>query len=435
MSIKILATADLHLGKSSSSIPTCKEISVKFSWKRLVEYCIENKVDVLLLCGDIVDQDNKYFEAIGTLQAGFEILKKAGISVYMVAGNHDYNVLPQMVSDNKYQNVHLLGANGNWQLEIFEDKNGKKVQFVGWSFPKRSVTENPLFGFDNIILDKNFPVIGLLHGDVDNLLSTYGPIKLNDLANKPVDIWLLGHIHKPQALREHSPSIWYTGSPHALSAKESGVHGPLLLVVDDKNSISISSVALSPVRYESIQIDISNANDVEMLRSIITAAILKEAEIRMIESEDVAYIVYDVCLVGAHSNSKQIEQWALPIIKDYNPKIEPNCRISVRKVTNAIRPAIQDLGELAKQPSPAGILAESILALEDNRSTPFLEEYIRKWNPRLQDINDASTYQPLHLTQRLNQKIDENDSIAKKYVLTECRRLLGELMMQQTKID
>jgi len=434
MSIKILATADLHLGKSSSSIPGCEEISVKYTWKLLMDYSIKNEIDVLLLCGDIVDQDNRYFEAIGTLQAGFEILKKAGISVYMVAGNHDYNVLPQMVSDNRFKKVHLLGANGKWQVEIFTNKEGQKLQLVGWSFPKRFVTEDPLFGFEDMKLDKNFPVIGLLHGEVDNLISTYGPIKLNDLSNKPVDIWLLGHIHKPQELREHSPAIWYTGSPHALSAKEPGIHGPLLLVVDDKNSIKVNPVALSPVRYESIQIDVSKANDEVMLHSIITAAILREAETKMIESEGIAYLVYDVCLVGEHANSKQIELWALPIRRDYNPIIEPNCRISVRKVTNEIRPAIMDMGELAKQSSPAGILADSILALEDNRSTPFLEEYIRKWNSRYQNINDASSYQPLRLAQRLNQKVD-NNSIAKKYVLTECRRLLGELLMQQTKID
>lgn len=68
MPIKILAAGDLHLGKKSGSIPNnAKEKPIKYVWSRMVEYAIDNRVDFIALPGDIADQDNSYFEAIGPL--------------------------------------------------------------------------------------------------------------------------------------------------------------------------------------------------------------------------------------------------------------------------------------------------------------------------------------------------------------------------------
>jgi DNA repair exonuclease SbcCD nuclease subunit len=78
MPIKILATADLHLGKSSADVSGL-HASTKYTWQKIIDYCIHNQIDVLVLCGDIVDWDNRYFEAIGPLQKGFEDLYKHGI--------------------------------------------------------------------------------------------------------------------------------------------------------------------------------------------------------------------------------------------------------------------------------------------------------------------------------------------------------------------
>ena len=118
MAIKILATGDLHLGKRSSGIPeNPEESSTKFTWNRIVDWSIKNEIDLLLLTGDIIDQDNRYYEAIGPLQAGFEKLNQANITVYMIAGNHDFDVLPEIVRPDRYNNVYLLGFNGKWEVK------------------------------------------------------------------------------------------------------------------------------------------------------------------------------------------------------------------------------------------------------------------------------------------------------------------------------
>src|SRR5690554_4476956 len=229
MSIKILATADLHLGKRSSDV-TGDHASTKYTLSKITDYCIDKNVDVLVLCGDIVDWDNRFFEAYGPLQEAFDNLGKHNIQVYLVAGNHDFNVLPQIIETGNNAHVHLLGQDENWEVKAFT-KNGQTIQFVGWSFARRYVKESAMLTWDDSLLNPNYQTIGLLHGDTDARDSHYGPIDLNELRNTDVAMWILGHIHKPQQLADR-PIVRYPGSPQALSAKEPGIHGPLLITAE-----------------------------------------------------------------------------------------------------------------------------------------------------------------------------------------------------------
>ncbi len=430
MAIKILATGDLHLGKKSSSVPeSTEEGSTKFTWNRIVEWSIRNGIDILVLTGDIVDQDNRYFEAIGPLQSGFEKLKKADIAVYMVAGNHDYNVLPQIAGNGKYDNVHLLGSNGEWEVKTFS-RNGETIQFVGWSFPNQHEKLDPLLNFNGKSLDSNHTIIGLLHGDVDIPESKYAPLDSGRLLNKSVDAWILGHIHKPQVLRESDPSIWYPGSPHALSSKEPGAHGPILLTIEKKDDIKITQIPLSPIRYENISINITNCDDEQSLRDTLTSGLLNDANAKIKELEAVSFLIYDVSLEGEHSNIENLEGWTLPIVDSYEHEIETETRLSVRKVSVNARPKLENIAELAKQSTPAGVLAKTILAIQNQDTTEFLDKLVENWKLKYKHVITSGTYQALYSTGRFD---DKTELEARQYILHECNHLLGELLRQQTQ--
>lgn len=81
MSIKNLPTPDLHLGKTSADV-LGKHASTKYTWFKIVNWCIQNTADVLVLCWDIVDWDNRFFEAFSTLKSGIDQLEQNGIQVY-----------------------------------------------------------------------------------------------------------------------------------------------------------------------------------------------------------------------------------------------------------------------------------------------------------------------------------------------------------------
>lgn len=427
MSIKLLATSDLHLGRKSSGIPEdAEQSSAKYTWDCIIELSVNEKIDILVLAGDVVDQDNKYFEAIGQLQSGFERLKQSSINVVMVAGNHDHDVLTQIAGNEKYDHVHLLGAKGTWELKKFYKENDI-IQIAGWSFPAQHVKEDPLFYFDTIDIDPNHPSIGVLHCDVYDQSSTYAPVNRDNLTNKNLNAWILGHIHKPDMLKKGNPCIIYPGSPHAFSAKEPGVHGTVLMEIDNTGDIKTKMIPLSPIRYESISADITNTKDEATLRDKITAAISDDTSKKTDKLENISFLVYDIHLKGYTSKIKELEKWALSAT-DYEEELRTGTKILVRKVETHAKPAVENIEELAKQPTPEGILAETILALQKGYNTPFLEELLKEWNYKLENINKAGVYQPLGADQKIHKKPGE---AGMQYLLQECNRLLAELRMQQ----
>ncbi len=431
MALKILATGDIHIGKKSSSVPlNDEESATKNTWEKIVNLAIKKeKADVLVLTGDIVDQDNRFFEAIGPLQDGFEKLKQSDISIYIVAGNHDYDVLPQLIDPERYDNVHLLGVNGKWEMKTFS-KNGEKIQFVGWSFPSKHVSEDPLSKFDIAEIDSNITTIGLVHGDVDVPDSKYAPINSKNFSTPPVHAWILGHIHKLQ-MKESEPIVYYPGSPHALSAKEQGIHGPILFTIHTKEDIQIKQIPVSPIRYENLSINISDKSDEARVRDAVTSKLYDDAQSKIMDLENVSFLIYDIKLEGWHSKIRDLETWVNPIVDDYDQEIDTTeIRLSVRKILIDVQPKVENLEKLAQGSSPAGVLARTIIALQKGETTDFLDNLFEVWKSIHGSISTASTYQPLRTTERF--QFEQNPE-SKEYILKECNRILAELIGQKTQ--
>ncbi len=433
--IQILAAGDLHLGKASSGLPgNPPQASTKHTWELLVELAIGHDIDALLLLGDIVDQDNRYFEAVGPLLTGFKKLRQNGIQVFMVSGNHDHEVLSQVSTSQARvpqgqapDNVHLLGSNGQWEMKSFS-KGALTVQFAGWSFPGQWVSDSPLLKFDQLALDPALPVVGMLHCDVDARESNYAPVSLDELIHTGADAWLLGHIHKPQSLRGQNPAIWYTGSPHAMSAREPGIHGPLLLTIEGKNELYARTIPLSPIRYETIRLDVSAAGNEGELRDLITTSLHHDAETRQGELEQVSFLVYDMELEGEHRRARDMDLWTARVNDDFDLPTPSGTRISVRKTINMVQPQIEDLEKLAAEPSPAGVLADTILAYRKGRTNGFLDELLIQWNLKFEGIRGSGTYFPLRSEGRMPEMAGEE---ARTCILRECNRLLNELLAQR----
>ena len=429
MALKILATGDIHIGKKSSGVrKDVPESATKYTWEKIVNYTIRNDIDVLALTGDIVDQDNRYFEAIGPLQTGFDRLKQQDISVYIVAGNHDFDVLFQLIDSERYDNVHLLGANGTWELKTFS-KNEEKIQFAGWSFPGRHVSEDPLLKFDIREIDPNITTIGLMHGDVDVPDSKYAPINLNSFSSTPVHLWILGHIHKPHKLQGSRSMIHYPGSPHALSSREQGTHGPILINIRSHEDIQVKQIPLSPVRYESLFIDITDSPDEESVRDRITSKLLEDANSKIMELEGVSFLIYNITLKGRHSKIRELKTLLSPILDDYEQEIDSTeTRVLVRKIQIDVRPKVENMKELAQESSPAGVLARTIIALQKGETNDFAGKLLEKWQLVHNNITQAGTYKPLLTTELFR---PEQDQESTQYLLNECNRILTELIGQQ----
>ena len=266
--MKILCVGDIHLGRQPSRLPArlleypgARALGPTGAWDRTVDFAAKARVDAVLLAGDVVDQEDDFYEAYGDLRKGVETLSAAGISVLAVAGNHDGVVLPRLADAlppiaETASRFRLLGRDGGWEVADLKDRDGALVtRVVGWSFPASHVRSSPLAQGVPTSREGATWLIGLLHCDRDALGSSYAPVRTSELVEASTDAWLLGHIHKPDPLSLPRP-IGYLGSLTGLDPGETGPHGPWVLELTP-STVSISQRPLAPKRWEEVQVDVT----------------------------------------------------------------------------------------------------------------------------------------------------------------------------------
>ncbi len=428
MSVRILTTADLHIGRISSNSEWIDERgATRETWHWLVDWVIENEVDVVALAGDIVEHDNRYFEAVSALESGLSKLDEAGINVFVVAGNHDYDVIPSILRDHGFDHVHLLGEGGSWDFKTVS-LNGSDIQFTGWSFPGMHYHKDPLQNFPPGEVDRNIATIGLIHGDYNAGESQYAPLQFSRLTEHGVNAWVMGHIHKPGIFNDSNPLIYYPGSPHALSPKEKETHGPVLLTVQENRITGNEQIIFSPVRYEELQIDISDKVSREEIRTEIIHSCEAFAETLVEGVEHLKLLSIDVMLTGQFENVPELENWLENWdIQEFQSRKSGYLTV-IRKVFHMCRVKVGNLEALSREPSPAGLLAQAILDLEDGKSSEFIESLRHQAADSISGLNVSGPYLVLRDSEEINQ-IDPNGNEVNELILKECHRLLSELIV------
>ncbi len=456
MSIRILATADLHIGRVSSNSERIGSYgATRETWLRLVEWAAEQQVHAVVLSGDLVEHQNSYFEAEGVLGDGLEILNKSEIPVLMVSGNHDFDVLPALLRNRDFTHVHLLGDKGTWEEKTLAIAD-RDVQFFGWSFPARRISFDPLTDFPADKINPEIPSIGLLHGDYQARESHYAPLSSTGLAATGVDAWVLGHIHKPQTLRDSKPLIFYPGSPHALNPKEDGPHGPFILTIETETPqvhrkktyfpVRIHHIPLSPVRYERIEVDISailqqptdpadtpegtgedTHADENDIKAKVVRACRDAAEKHQETSDHLRLLSLDVILTGRIPNIPQVEQWMEKWDVEELVQRTGSIQTVVRKLEHQCTLLVQNLEALSREPSPAGVLARAILDLENKQPSDFLDSLRAKVKNGIDKLNDQPAFSDIRNSADHELLQPESPSMD-RLLLSQCHRLLSELL-------
>jgi DNA repair exonuclease SbcCD nuclease subunit len=378
--MKVLCAGDLHIGRRPTRLPPdadSRGFSCARAWEALVEYAVDQRVDMLALSGDVVDQSNKFYEAIGPLERGLRHLADAGVVTVAVAGNHDYDVLPQIARSIGSGSFHLLGAGGEWERLTLTIGDGGKVHVDGWSFPAEHVRDNPLdsYGFG---ADGDTPILGLLHADLDVPRSSYAPVMLSDLQTRPVAFWLLGHIHVPRLHRaRHGAPVLYPGSLQPMDPGETGVHGAWLLELKPLAPAEPRIVALASVRYATAEVDVTGAANIGELRTLVNerlrssiAALVDEAGARL------RVLSLRLGISGSTLLHRQIEHELAQLRDDFDWQ-SGDASAFIEAISVATRP-VRDLDALARGDDAVALLARlardlGSSSVHDPSSTPLLD--------------------------------------------------------------
>lgn len=281
--MKILHTADWHIGKILHKHPLHDELILFFDW--LLITLEQEKIDVLLVSGDVFDLANP---SAKDRQLYYSFLKKLvskNIRIIITGGNHDsigfLNAPKELLQE---LNITIIGgATEELEDELIPIKNNQgtieciiaAVPFLRDKDLRNSLTDELYTNRTEAIREgikhhyanlrliskskySNVPIIAMGHlyavGSINS--DSERDIHVGNAAAIDSEIFkgkyeyvALGHIHRPQRIG-NSDYIRYSGSPIALSFSEKEDKKCVLIIEIENGNIKNPKIIYTPKSRE-----------------------------------------------------------------------------------------------------------------------------------------------------------------------------------------
>jgi DNA repair exonuclease SbcCD nuclease subunit len=264
--MKFIHTADIHLDSPMHRLEAYEGAPVdeirqasRRAFENLIDLALSETVDVILIAGDLFDGDWRDYNTGLFFIGQVRRLSEAGIHVCIVAGNHD--AAGKMTRGLPYPKTVHVFSSAKPETIILEDL---RVAIHGQSFDKATVT-------DNLVLHYPPPVpgylnIGMLHTSLTGREGheNYAPCTLDDLTNKGMDYWALGHVHQAEII-SYDPPVVFPGCIQGRHTRESGVKGCMLVDMQPDTVADIRHHALDVIRWERVIVDVAHAETTDIL--------------------------------------------------------------------------------------------------------------------------------------------------------------------------
>ncbi len=290
--MKILHTSDLHIGKYIGTYDLKED--TEYVLNQVVDTAIRERVEVVLISGDVFDRPNPSEEAIKMYVSFLKQLLDKNIKVIAISGNHDSGIRLSAYKEILGKGYFVEGEfNSPMRKVSLSDEYGP-VNFYMLPFFTPFIVKSNLklekglenydLAMDEIIKRENIDTsqrnIILAHqfvagfkfggseedfsysnGDEKNVAGV-GIISLDKFQN--FDYVALGHIHKPQKISRET--IRYSGS--LLKYKTSEIDGPdksvVIIDLKEKGNIEVKLDPIKPlhpfVKIEGLLSELTNTN-------------------------------------------------------------------------------------------------------------------------------------------------------------------------------
>ncbi len=251
-----LHAADIHLDSPLKNLAVREEAPVETirgaarrAFDNLIELAVVEEVDFLLLAGDLYDGSWKDYNTGLFFIDRMRRLRKAGIPVFLVSGNHD--AASRITRALRLpDNVTHLSSRSPQTIQL-EDLG---VAIHGQSYPRRAVSENLALAYPDPVPD--LFNIGLLHTALTGRPGhePYAPCTRDELIHKEYDYWALGHIHQREEVCR-DPWIVFPGNLQGRHIRETGAKGATLVRVEHGQVAEVEFRELDVVRWSFLRLD------------------------------------------------------------------------------------------------------------------------------------------------------------------------------------
>lgn len=292
LDMKILHTSDLHIGKYIGTYDLKED--TEYVLNQVVDTAIRERVEVVLISGDVFDRPNPSEEAIKMYVSFLKELSDKNIKVIAISGNHDSGIRLSAYKDILGKGYFVEGEFNSPMRKVSLNDEFGPVNFYMLPFFTPFIVKSNLklekglenydLAMDEIIKRENIDTsqrnIILAHqfvagfkfggseedfsysnGDEKNVAGV-GIISLDKFQN--FDYVALGHIHKPQKISRET--IRYSGS--LLKYKTSEIDGPdksvVIIDLKEKGNIEVKLDPIKPlhpfVKIEGLLSELTNTN-------------------------------------------------------------------------------------------------------------------------------------------------------------------------------
>ncbi|WP_183907722.1 DNA repair exonuclease [Rhizobium sp. BK226] len=278
MPFRFVHTADLHLDSPLRSLAMrnseLAELVADASRQALiaiVDLCLEERVDALIIAGDLYDGEQTSMKTARFLANQIERLHRAQIRVFKIRGNHDAlsKIAKELVMPDT---VKIFGGHA----EIVEiDKGSLQIAIHGMSFAKPHAPESLLPKFKHP--GAGFVNIGIMHTSLAGSPGhdVYAPCNVVDLHTSGFDYWALGHIHQ----RTHHPgtaTVVMPGMPQGRDINEDGAKTVSLVTIADDRTITVEERLTSVAQFDRVSVDLTGVVEWSDAAAAIEQALVAE---------------------------------------------------------------------------------------------------------------------------------------------------------------
>lgn len=277
--MKILHTADWHIGKQLYKYSLDQDLELFFNW--LVSYIKTESIDILLVSGDVFDLANPSHYSRRMYYGVLKSLISTNVKVVITGGNHDSITNLEASSDllDLLDIKVVAGMPDNIKDLLFEytigsetvtiaaipfirDKDIRKGEGNIRSDDRIKATQEGIISIyqsaaqlvlNDPHMNRNTIAMGHLYLQSAKTSESERDIQIGNLAGvsanslgKLFDYVALGHIHKPQSFLDDN--IRYSGSPISLSFSERIDEKQVVLLEIKEGSLRSESIKVPKFR-------------------------------------------------------------------------------------------------------------------------------------------------------------------------------------------
>jgi DNA repair protein SbcD/Mre11 len=264
---RLLLVSDLHLDApfvwAGVAVARRRRRALRDVLRRVTVLAVEERVDALLVGGDLFEHERTASDTGEFLRATFESLQP--LPVFIAPGNHDWYGPDSLYARLSWPaNVRIFSED---RLSPLDLQGGLRLWGAAHCAP--AGTRNFLEGFRT---DGNAVHLALFHGSELGLLPAerdakrpHAPFRAAEIEAAGIDFAFLGHYHTPR----DAPRFTYPGNPEPLTFGETGERGAVLAIVDDRGAVRLERRIVRVSDVHDVMVDVGGFGTLQDLRQAI----------------------------------------------------------------------------------------------------------------------------------------------------------------------